>query len=136
MTELQRFLVALAGQPFGYGGDGVRDCALPIADWWQIKHGVDPAAHLRGAYRDHNTCVDLLMREGGLLRLVWKLAKSVGAPRTKYPRAGDFAVVRLDKRHFGAILTDDGFWFIKCDDGVLALRDVRVVAAWSIQCPS
>jgi len=128
-ASLSDFLADLARQPFGYG---VLDCALMLADWWQVNHGSDPAAHLRGAYVDEASCSAILSANRNLPRLVEKLARSVGARRTTKPVPGDFAVVRHAGRWWGAIRTQAGFWAIKAHRGIAAIRDCRVVAAWSI----
>lgn len=126
---LEAFFRDLARRPFAYGST---DCALVIADRWLQAHGADPAAHLRGAYGTEDECAAVLAANGHLPRLVARLARSVGAPRTDDPKPGDFAVVRHQGRWWGAIRTPSGRWAIKAHDGLACLRNVRVVAAWSV----
>jgi len=63
---------------------------------------------------------------------VRRIAKRAGAIRTRDPKPGDFAVVRHAGQWWGAIRTPAGFWAIKAHRGIAAVRDCRVVAAWSI----
>lgn len=129
MADLRCFLTALRRAPFSFGET---DCALTIADWWHANHGADPALHLRGTYSDRDGCAAVLTRERGLLRLVWRLARSVGARRTHDPNAGDFAVVRFQQQHFGAIRTASGRWAIKMSDGLTVTTECRIIMAWAI----
>lgn len=128
-NSLNEFLTTVRRSRFEYG---VNDCALVLATWWFANHGVDPAAHLRGTYGSYEGCRDLLISERGLLRLVWKLARSVGAKKTDNPKPGDFAVVRFQGTHFGAIKTNADRWAIKMSNGLTHTIDCRVIIAWSI----
>lgn len=128
-ADLGAFIRAMAASEFSWGE---KDCALAIADWWAANHGSDPAAHLRGAYASDAACQDLLRREGGLALLVRRMARSAGAARSAGDRAGDFAVIRHAGRHVGAIRSASGRWVVKSKDGVIAIRNARVVAAWSV----
>lgn len=131
-TDLRVFLRNLAGTPFSHGEDGT-DCGRPLADLWLAEHGVDPIADLRGAYSGSLTCMDFLAGQGQLPRLVARIARRLGARRRRGGwQPGDLAVVRFRRMWFGAIRSDDGYWIIKAHDGVLAMRDCRVVAAWSL----
>lgn len=124
------FLADLARRPFRWGET---DCALVLADWWQLNHGgPDPAAALRGSYASEDECTAVLVRNGHLPRVVRLLARSVGARRTANPQPGDFAVVRYEGRWWGAIMGPSGRWAIKCHDGLALSRNVRLVAAWSL----
>lgn len=129
MSPLTDYLALLAREPFAYGRT---DCALPIARWWQINHGVDPAAHLRGSYSDKTGCSAVIAGHGSLLRLVWSLARSVGAKRTDDPQPGDFAVIRYARLLFCAIRTPSGKWAFKCGDGLRAVSRCRVLMMWSV----
>lgn len=129
MSKLTDFLQALAAEPFDFGRI---DCALPLGRWWEINHGVNPAADLIGTYSDWKACAAVLDRNGSLLRLVHRLAKSVGAKRTHDPKPGDFAVVGYARLQFGAIRTPSGKWAIKCGDGLRAVKHCRPLAMWSI----
>lgn len=123
---LRAFLAELAARRFAFGRT---DCALVLSDWCERVTGQDPAGHLRGAYHDEASCAALLRAHGHLPRLVGRLARQAGARRIDAPEPGDFAVIRRD-RWFGAIRTPSGRWAVKCNDGLAAYRDCRVVAAW------
>lgn len=127
MKMLKDFLASLAREPFAYGRS---DCAYVLGRWWELVHGVNPAAGLHYATRQE--CLDVLAGHRGLLRLVWSFARSVGAKRTDAPQPGDFAVVRFRGLQFGAILAPSGKWAIKCSDGLYSTSRCRVLMAWSI----
>jgi len=126
---LRPFLVDLARKPFVWGRC---DCCLILADWWMAVHGVDPAADLRGAYGSEEECHALLAREGGVLRLVGRLAGSVGAVPTTEPVPGDFGVVKVAGLHIGAILAPDGKWAGKSPRGLAAYTPDKLVSIWKI----
>lgn len=128
-ADLGGFTRALAHSEFRWGE---RDCALVIADWWQANHGIDPAAHLRGAYDTDEACQALLKREGGLAHLVRRIAVSVNARRSKGQEPGDFGVIRYGDKHLAAIRAASGRWLVKSKDGVIALKNPKVVIAWSV----
>ncbi|QIB32252.1 DUF6950 family protein [Ancylobacter pratisalsi] len=128
-ADLPAFLRRMASEPFVWG---YFDCSLVIADWWLANHGIDPAAHLRGAYDSRESCHARLDREGGLLRLVARLARSVDAARIDDPAPGAFAIVRAQGTHLAAICTPGLRWAIKSDHSVLVTSSVHPVAMWSV----
>lgn len=112
---------------------GECDCCLAVADWWRTVHGYDPAEHLRGAYHDKESCDRVIEDAGGVVAIVRAIAEQVGAPETVSPRPGDFAVVEVLGRRWGAILTPSGRWAIKLNDGRLgAFRTCNVLQAWRV----
>lgn len=127
--KLAEFLASLAREPFSYGRC---DCALVLGRWWETNHGIDPAAHLIGAYADKDGCADVLVANRGLLRLVFTICREIGAVRTRDPKPGDFGVVRMGRLHFGAIRTASGKWAIKASNGLIVTGDCRPLAMWSI----
>jgi hypothetical protein len=127
---LTAFLRDLAGRRAVLGEV---DCCLAIADWVLVSRGFDPAARFRGVYATEDDVSALLKREGGMPRLLGRLARDAGARRVKDPQPGDFAVVRADGKCWGAIRTPSGRWAIKANDGVVMSRLPRVVAAWGFR---
>lgn len=131
-TDLLAFLRDLARKPFSYGASGT-DCGRPLADLWMAEHGVDPIAEMRGAYSDRSTCLAFVTAQGHLPRLVARVARRLGAARRRGSyQPGDLAVLRVQRQWFGAIRSGDGYWIVKAHNGVLAMRDCRVAAAWSL----
>lgn len=126
--ELTDFLCEKAEAQFEWGVD---DCSLMIADWWRVRHGVDPASHLRGTYSTEAEKIKVVTDAGGLVSLVSSIADRVGAARTAAPMDGDFAVVRVRGRAYCAIRAG-GFWAIRGGDGVAFVSEARVVRAWAI----
>lgn len=125
MTDIAGFLSRYASEPFVWGKS---DCALWIADWWQFNHGVDPAIHLRGTYNTEDEKAALVAREGGLLRLVSGLARSVGARRVNRPCAGSFAIIEPG---ICAIWTSD-YWAARSPTGVAFTKEAKAWRIWSI----
>jgi uncharacterized protein DUF6950 len=114
---------------------GEADCVLVLADWWMMNHpgAPDPAAAYRGAYDTPETLSDLLERDGPLVRLIGKVARSVGCPRSREPEPGDIGVVRLGDALFGAILSPSRRWTVRTARSVAASSEFKLVAAWSIR---
>lgn len=128
LATLKGFLSTLAREPFTYRWS---DCAFVLGRWWAENHGYNPAERL--TYTNREDCLSLLARSRGLLRLVWTMAKEVGAERTDNPAPGDFGVVRYRGLQFGAIHISDGKWAIKCSNGLFMTTRCRVLMAWSIE---
>lgn len=105
------------------------DCAMTIANWWRVKHGVDPAADLRGTYFDEAGCLVVVERNGGMQALVGERAHRVGALPTLEPGPGDIGVIRVHGLDFGAILGPTRRWHVKSPRGVAAYR-CAFLAAW------
>lgn len=135
--DISPFLLALARRPFGFG---TTDCALVLADYWIWRgHNYDPAEGLRGTYDDEWSCQRVLEANGGLLRIVARMARDLERPRIvgpDYP-IGCVGVVRYGRKgqrssHFGAIRAPGGRWAIKCSNGLTTARDLRVAAAWEV----
>jgi hypothetical protein len=122
----------LARRPFRYGQT---DCVLVLADWLLIcGRNRDPAEGYRGAYADEDGYRAILAPAGGLARFVRSMAAEMCLARVRACIApeGAIGVVRHEGQHFGAIRTPSGRWAIKANDGLLMLRDARVVAAWEV----
>jgi hypothetical protein len=114
--------------PFAWGR---ADCALVVADWWQHVHGADPAASLRGTYATHADCHTVLVRAGGLVQLVAKLADGVGAHSVVNPEVGAFGVASVKGKLFAGIQGVER-WGVKAPDGMMFVSDARPVALWAI----
>lgn len=132
--KLIRFLRESAGRPFAYGED---DCSLWLADWWRANRGVDPAAHLRRTYATAEEKDALVRRHRGLQRLVTDIARQAGAQRTKAPTTGDFGLIVVQGRPYGAICSGMAgkalFWAVRAiEPGVVFLTNPRILRAWSI----
>lgn len=72
---------------------GVSDCALLIADWVVANGYSDPAAHLRGQYKDEQSCSAILEPAGGLSTIVADCAARAGLTPILEPRFGCVAVI-------------------------------------------
>lgn len=131
--QLIEFLHSRAGRPFAYGAD---DCSLFLADWWRRVHRVDPAAELRGRYRDEASKDARLREERGLQRLVARLARSAGSHRVTEPVLGDFGLIAKDGKPYGAICAGKAgslmCWAVRSETGIAMLSNPRVLQAWAI----
>lgn len=104
------------------------DCAMTIANWWRFKHGLDPAADLRGTYHNEPECMAVVEREGGMLNVVGVRAERVGAILTANPVPGDIGVINVHGLTFGAILGPSGRWIVKSVHGVASYRCAHLKA--------
>lgn len=104
------------------------DCAMTIANWWLVKHGVDPAADLRGTYHSEPECMAVVAREGGMLNVVTVRADRVGAIVTDSPAPGDIGVIEIHGLVFGAILGPSKRWTVKSSHGIAAYRCAHLKA--------
>lgn len=125
---LQRFLRETAGRAFVWGED---DCSLFLANWWRFVNGADPAAHLRGTYGTEADCHALVKGEGGLVRLVGRIAREAGAQPTRAPARGDMALIRAGGAIIGGICAGD-LWAIRNEGGVGFVPRPRIIKAWRI----
>lgn len=106
------------------------DCAMTIANWWRWKHGVDPAADLRGSYSTEQECLAVLSDHGGMRAVVAECAGRVSAKPTSSPVAGDFGVIDVHGTEYAAILGPSGRWIVKSQHGIAGYR-CPPLCAWS-----
>lgn len=130
--KLIEFLQGEAGRPFW----GVSDCCLVIANWWFCVHGVDPAAWLRGTYSTAAEKDAVVAQHRSLQRLVTRIASDAGAVRTRTPNIGDFGLIAVGGKPYGAICTGRvsgrTCWAVRSETGVTFLTSPRLLRAWSI----
>ena len=130
---LSEFLRKQSGRPFEWGSS---DCSLFLADWWRHVHGADPAAHLRGTYSTPEGKDAVLRQHRNLQRLVTAVAAQAGAPRTRAPNTGDFGLIAVAGRPYGAICTGrvagKSCWVARSETGLTFLTNPRILRAWSI----
>jgi hypothetical protein len=115
-VTLAEFLAQAARTPFRLGAF---DCKLWLADWIALNRGVDPAAHLRGAYDSPIGYMRLVRKAGGSVPLVASCVEPIGMVRVRTPKAGDIGVVRA--------VTTDGFGEVGA---------IRTVLGWASLSPS
>lgn len=127
MITLQEFLLDAASKPFKWG---VCDCCLFAADWILAARGVDPAADFRGTYSRACTANDLLILEGGLIKLTGKQMAALGFVLTDDAQAGDVGVVETMLGPTAAIRTASA-WACKTQSGI-ATGPFKVYAAWRV----
>lgn len=114
--------------PFAFGK---MDCALWAAEWVRQQTGVDLAASWRGAYTTEREYLRLLVAEGGLVRVVARAMRQIGAqlipPADAQP--GDIGVIVTEK---GPALAIRGqlAWMAKTGDQLSATPHASF--AWGI----
>ncbi|NVP55959.1 DUF6950 family protein [Mycoplana rhizolycopersici] len=129
LTVLDAFIADMAQKPFCWRE---MNCGLELADWWQVNHGVDPAADLRGAVADAVGAKQLIADRGGLVPMIAAIAESAGASRSVGNKPGDFGVIEVAGVQYCAILSATGRWIVKAERGVAGFRGCAVLAAWSV----
>lgn len=133
-TKLIHFLRKSAEKPFAYGTE---DCCLWLANWWKFNHGTDPAHWLRGTYSTEASKDAIIAEHRGLQRLVTRIAREAGAVRTYAPTTGDFGLIALQGRPYGAICSGVvggvPHWVVRAiEPSHVALSNQRILRAWSI----
>lgn len=128
--KLTAFLKAASGQPFSWGQ---RDCLLWLSDWVKECRGIDPAAHLRGSYRDEDEAEKVIASHGGREALIDGLLAPLGIHAAHTPQAGDIALVDLPSGVTGGIVTGKFIAFIGHDR--LRFARASIIKAWSLECP-
>lgn len=129
---LAEFLREVSGRDMAWGE---HDCGLWLGEWIGRLRGIpDPAAALRGRYRDEATCRDLLGPVPYPV-LVGRLARACGMARTEEPEPGDIAIIEGpsgDGVPVGSIRTARGYAIVSKGRGVRRIPDeeVRVIFAW------
>jgi hypothetical protein len=133
---LPEYLAALARKRFAYGES---DCLMILADWVRIRRGVDPAADVRGIYRDEAGCRAVLIARGGLVRCIERALAPLGIGRTATPRHGDIGLVRTFIRRgeravlrpVGALCVAPDRWAVMTDRG-LTVACFEPFRAWAL----
>lgn len=129
VTVLDAFIADMAQRPFCWRE---LNCGLELADWWQVNHGVDPAADLRGAVADAASAEQLVADSGGLVAMIAAIAERAGAARSAGDKPGDFGVIEAAGVQYCAILSSTGRWIVKAERGIAGFRGCTVLSAWSV----
>lgn len=120
---LSAFVSSSLAERFAWGQN---DCALWCASGVLACTGYDPAADLRGTYGSWFECRQVLMRAGGLERLI--------APRMARfePLSGDgAAIVKVGPQRFCALVVA-GRAMARSEDGSLrVMDDFDMIRGWS-----
>jgi hypothetical protein len=125
--QLRAFLREMAGTPFSWA-DG--HCAFAVAAWVERLTGRDPVPEWRGICQTAGEWWGAVEREGGLARLVARLARRCGARPTSNPMPGDVGVLRAGGLQITVIMTPDRRWAGKSERGI-AVVPVGPKMAWT-----
>jgi hypothetical protein len=123
MEELTQYLDAVGRRSWRWGEV---DCLMMLADWVQLRCGVDPATGIRGSYSTEEESLALIRRFRGIAGCIDHCVAPFGIERTVEPSAGDISVAfagikrrgRLRRGLTGAICIKPGLWVVKKSDGV------------------
>lgn len=103
-------------RPFEYGQ---MDCSMWAASWVQQQTGVDLATDWRGQYSTEAEYRRLLLAEGGIVRVVARAMKRLGAKRIPPADAhpGDIGIIVTEKGPALAI-REQTAWLAKTGDQI------------------
>jgi hypothetical protein len=120
---------------------GSADCFLFMADWVLVVSGRDPALAWRGKYQTARGARMIIVRAGGLEKLVEKGLSGFGWRRTETPVRGDIGLVSapipgargiMKMAKLGAVCVAQNLWAVKPSDGRgMAAAGFTPVAAWT-----
>lgn len=107
------------------------DCCLWPCDWILACTGVDPAADMRGAYRNAAGAYRLIKRWGDF-ETMWRVHMALaGFNTTRRPARGDVGVVRDARGQTVAAIRTGARWAAKAERGLVS-EDFHMIVAWSI----
>ncbi len=107
------------------------DCCLWPADWIEKATGIDPAASLRGTYRNGAGALRQIRRFGDFVTM-WRVCMALsGFVTARRPVFGDVGVVQDAAGQTVAAIRLDEQWAAKGAGG-LVMEDFAVIVAWSI----
>lgn len=108
------------------------DCCMFCADWVERVSGVDPAAHLRGAYTSAFGAARQIARFGDF-ETMWRVCMAVaGFVTTRTPQEGDVGVVLDAAGNTVSAIRFDDKWAAKSEGGIV-VEDFRMLVAWSLK---
>jgi hypothetical protein len=130
MDSLYRQLHVWAAKPHEWS---YCDCMTILADWVQIVRGFDPAADLRGTYRNPDVCATGFAYRADPLPVCSRVFAPL--PVVDAPAYGDVALVEVPGTRYlcGAIRIKRNLWAMKtAPKGMMFARNLRVERAWSV----
>ncbi|MBO9194321.1 hypothetical protein J5277_09410 [Rhizobium sp. 16-449-1b] len=122
---------------FRWGGSSGDDCTMFCASWVEELTGTDPAADIRGTYRDAAGAHRIIDAAGGLVQFARGRLEPLGFVPTDAPVDGDLGVVRApagmgDGMTLVSAIRFGPLWAILAPAGVIA-RKLEHVAAWRLK---
>ena len=119
---------------FRWGGVDGDDCSTFCASWVSARLGIDPAANLRGSYRDAEGAHAIIDREGGLVAFFGSCLESLGFVRVDEARDGDIGVVVAPSGIDGSLVEVGAvafgpLWATLAPSGVAA-KKLEAIAIW------
>lgn len=116
------FIRETSNDPFVWGQN---DCAIWSANAVLVKTGVDPAAPFRGTYSSRFECRQMIMRAGGLLRLIQP--QMTGFMPFNQHGVG---VLKIGKQTMCGLLTG-GRAVVRKESGIAFVDSFQILEAWS-----
>lgn len=128
-SRLATVLNAAETRRFSYG---THDCTLFAANCVFAMTGHDPAAFLRGTYRDENQAFEILNKNGGMKSAV-TAALGIPCKNMRAAMRGDVAMVETKRGHALGVVDLTGARIASAgDDGLAFLPLKRGLMFWSV----
>lgn len=131
---LADYLDAATNRPWVWGAS---DCCFFGGDWIRAATDRDPLAPYRGAYSTAAEAGRLIMRAGGLVRLVEAEMRRCGFVRALVAEHGDIAVLAVPTHgadgpaRASVVIADGPWWLGRTLDGYLGTR-AEPAAIWRV----
>lgn len=106
---------------------GASDCCASVCDVFEVLHGVDPMASLRGRYQSEAEAGALIRAAGGWRCLVRDLARQSGlVPGDGRP--GEIGLLRVARQYSLAIGLGRGMWAGRIAGGYAVVPAAEVMS--------
>lgn len=115
---------------FRWGGMGGDDCTTWCASWIRERIGSDPAATLRGTYRDEEGAHRILIAAGGIVPFMASHLLPLGFAPTDAPAPGDLGVVRVAGTSADIAAINFGPLWAMLSPGRVVAKKAEIVTAW------
>lgn len=102
-----------------------------LANWWRFVLGTDPAPELRQSYDSERGWRRIVLKAGGLIKVVDGVATRVGGVKVGMPQVGDIAVISTNHSATGAIWVGR-YWVNKTPSG-LSAGNALALGIWGLR---
>jgi hypothetical protein len=133
-SRLVEMMMDAMKAPFSWG---THDCALFACDAVVALTGTDPGAEYRGTYFSEREAAVVLMRDGGLMTIVERMAWRYRWPvvHQLHAQRGDVAIAELRGQDTLGVCIGTGFVFAQQPTGLLSVRldSPAIRATWRVR---
>ncbi len=121
MARIMSAVMEIMDRPWEWGS---ADCCTSACDVFELIHGIDPMAPLRGLYSTEAGAARMIARRGGWLAMCDGLAVSAGL-RQGVGAGGDIGIVRDAQGVLAlGICTEGELWMAKTERGFGSVAQV------------